>query len=247
METGSYVTNHVTVCRPQLGQPNHQFGILLTNTYDCLLFSLGAYYRLDTGNAVQNMFKIYACAVCQEGIKPEEAISLHFCPSQRRKIVSPWDGPFLCHSCQQKKEAMEGKSSQGTEIFAIIDLFVIFRLSKLKLFIKICKPICHLSSLSCAESYNKVYNFQNCLRRGKEGSRGFFSAFCCFSLWSSCCLGFVLGQAWLSLLFLYGYFQIYLSLNISSMRMKLSFIGWKFYLVVWGFQYQIKETCCVFI
>ncbi|KAJ4745232.1 Phosphatase 2C family protein [Rhynchospora pubera] len=67
-------------------------------------------HRLDTGNPIQNMFKIYACAVCQVEIKPEEAISLHSCPSQPRKFVSPWDGPFLCLSCQQKKEAMEGKS-----------------------------------------------------------------------------------------------------------------------------------------
>jgi hypothetical protein len=27
--------------------------------------------------------------------------------------VRPWDGPFLCFSCQEKKEAMEGKRASG--------------------------------------------------------------------------------------------------------------------------------------
>lgn len=58
------------------------------------------------------MFKLFKCAVCQVEIKPEEGISIHTGSSNTRKL-RPWDGPFLCSSCQQKKEAMEGKGSSG--------------------------------------------------------------------------------------------------------------------------------------
>ncbi|KAJ3676994.1 hypothetical protein LUZ60_002718 [Juncus effusus] len=63
--------------------------------------------RLDTGRPIQNMFKLHACAVCQAEINPNEAVSLHSRPPQR-KIISPWDGPFLCAGCQEMREAMEG-------------------------------------------------------------------------------------------------------------------------------------------
>lgn len=64
--------------------------------------------RLDAKYPVCNMFKLFMCAVCQVEIKPEEGISIHTGSSNSRKL-RPWDGPFLCSSCQQKKEAMEGK------------------------------------------------------------------------------------------------------------------------------------------
>uniref|UniRef100_A0A2P2QRA8 Uncharacterized protein n=1 Tax=Rhizophora mucronata TaxID=61149 RepID=A0A2P2QRA8_RHIMU len=70
--------------------------------------------RLDTKYPLCNMFKLFMCAVCQVEIKPEEGISIHAGSTNSRKM-RPWDGPFLCLSCQEKKEAMEGKRpSRGT-------------------------------------------------------------------------------------------------------------------------------------
>lgn len=68
--------------------------------------------RLDTKYPLCNMFKLFMCAVCQVEIKPEEGISVHAGSSDSRKL-RPWDGPFLCLSCQEKKEAMEGKRPSG--------------------------------------------------------------------------------------------------------------------------------------
>ncbi|KAF1886521.1 hypothetical protein Lal_00045754 [Lupinus albus] len=68
--------------------------------------------RLDTKYPLCNMFKLFMCAVCQVEIKPGEGISIHEgepIPGKSR----PWDGPFLCASCQEKKEAMEGKGVSG--------------------------------------------------------------------------------------------------------------------------------------
>ncbi|KAJ9166213.1 hypothetical protein P3X46_020995 [Hevea brasiliensis] len=68
--------------------------------------------RLDTKYPLCNMFKLFTCAVCQVEIKPEEGISIHAGSTNSRKL-RPWDGPFLCLSCQEKKEAMEGKRPSG--------------------------------------------------------------------------------------------------------------------------------------
>ncbi|XP_010939442.1 probable protein phosphatase 2C 12 [Elaeis guineensis] len=64
--------------------------------------------RLDAEYPIRNMFKLFICAVCQVEMKPNEGISVHAGLSQHGKL-RPWDGPFLCQSCQGKKEAMEGK------------------------------------------------------------------------------------------------------------------------------------------
>ncbi|XP_042494625.1 probable protein phosphatase 2C 12 isoform X2 [Macadamia integrifolia] len=68
--------------------------------------------RLDTEYPLCNMFKLFMCAVCQIEMKHGEGISVHAGTSNPRK-VRPWDGPFLCLSCQSKKEAMEGKRPSG--------------------------------------------------------------------------------------------------------------------------------------
>ncbi|KAK7376887.1 hypothetical protein VNO80_02305 [Phaseolus coccineus] len=68
--------------------------------------------RFDTKYPVCNMFKLFMCAVCQVEIKPGEGISIHEGAPNSTKF-RPWDGPFLCSSCQEKKEAMEGKRSLG--------------------------------------------------------------------------------------------------------------------------------------
>ncbi|KAJ4963470.1 hypothetical protein NE237_023409 [Protea cynaroides] len=68
--------------------------------------------RLDTEYPLCNMFKLFMCAVCQIEMKPGEGISVH-AGSSNPGNVRPWDGPFLCLSCQAKKEAMEGKRPSG--------------------------------------------------------------------------------------------------------------------------------------
>ncbi|XWS24257.1 hypothetical protein CRYUN_Cryun28dG0085300 [Craigia yunnanensis] len=68
--------------------------------------------RLDSKYPLCNIFKLFMCAVCQLEMKPGEGISIHAGSSDSVKL-RPWDGPFLCSSCQEKKEAMEGKRSSG--------------------------------------------------------------------------------------------------------------------------------------
>lgn len=63
---------------------------------------------LDSEYPVRNMFKLFVCAICQVELETGQGISIHEGLSKPGKL-SPWDGPFLCHSCQEKKEAMEGK------------------------------------------------------------------------------------------------------------------------------------------
>lgn len=58
------------------------------------------------------MFKLFMCAICQVEMKPEEGISIHAGSTYSGKL-RPWDGPFLCLSCQEKKDAMEGKRPSG--------------------------------------------------------------------------------------------------------------------------------------
>jgi hypothetical protein len=65
------------------------------------------------------MFKLFICAICQVELKPNQGISVHEDSSQPGNLRR-WDGPFLCQSCQEKKEAMEGKRrSRGL----VVELF----------------------------------------------------------------------------------------------------------------------------
>ncbi|KAL5214983.1 hypothetical protein ABZP36_004135 [Zizania latifolia] len=64
--------------------------------------------RLDSDYPVRNMFKLFICAICQVELGSGQGISIHEGLPKSVKL-RPWDGPFLCQSCQEKKEAMEGK------------------------------------------------------------------------------------------------------------------------------------------
>ncbi|KAG2635457.1 probable protein phosphatase 2C 69 isoform X1 [Panicum virgatum] len=64
--------------------------------------------RLTTGYALEKIFARSSCAVCLVRLKSGQGISLHANPLQHEKLQG-WQGPFLCHSCHDKKEAMEGK------------------------------------------------------------------------------------------------------------------------------------------
>ncbi|OVA10454.1 Protein phosphatase 2C (PP2C)-like domain [Macleaya cordata] len=71
--------------------------------------------RLETEYPLCNLFKLFRCAICQEEMKPGEGISVH-AGSENPGKLRPWDGPFLCSSCQVKKEAMEGKRLSGSRL-----------------------------------------------------------------------------------------------------------------------------------
>jgi hypothetical protein len=64
--------------------------------------------RLTTGYALRHMFEPSSCAVCQLRLIKGQGISIHANPLQHEKMQG-WQGPFLCRSCHEKKEAMEGK------------------------------------------------------------------------------------------------------------------------------------------
>lgn len=74
------------------------------------------------------MFKLFTCAVCQVEMKPGDGISIHAGPSNTKKL-RPWDGPFLCASCQEKKEAMEGRRPG---VFLSVCVFVCVGVYKLQ-------------------------------------------------------------------------------------------------------------------
>ncbi|GMH23229.1 hypothetical protein Nepgr_025072 [Nepenthes gracilis] len=67
--------------------------------------------RLDSKHPLCHMFKLSLCAVCQVKIKRREGVSVH--ADSSNGAARPWDGPFLCLSCHEKKEAMEGKRPSG--------------------------------------------------------------------------------------------------------------------------------------
>ncbi|KAJ4752879.1 Protein phosphatase 2C family protein [Rhynchospora pubera] len=66
--------------------------------------------RLHTEYPIRNIFKLFMCAICQTELRPAEGVSVHAdASSSEIDKLRPWDGPFLCCECQEKREAMEGK------------------------------------------------------------------------------------------------------------------------------------------
>lgn len=62
-----------------------------------------------------SMSGLFICAVCQVDLAASEGISVHagaiFSTSSK-----PWQGPFLCADCRNKKDAMEGKRPSGVKV-----------------------------------------------------------------------------------------------------------------------------------
>ncbi|XP_078445660.1 protein phosphatase 2C family protein isoform X1 [Wolffia australiana] len=58
---------------------------------------------------------LFVCAICQVNLAPSEGFSVHagaiFSTSSK-----PWEGPFLCSTCRDKKDAMEGKRPSGVKV-----------------------------------------------------------------------------------------------------------------------------------
>lgn len=58
---------------------------------------------------------LFICAVCQVDIAAREGISVH-AGSIFSTSSKPWQGPFLCADCRNKKDAMEGKRPSGVKV-----------------------------------------------------------------------------------------------------------------------------------
>ncbi|KAI3811944.1 hypothetical protein L1987_16642 [Smallanthus sonchifolius] len=58
---------------------------------------------------------LFICGVCQVDIAASEGISVH-AGSIFSTSSKPWQGPFLCADCRNKKDAMEGKRPSGVKV-----------------------------------------------------------------------------------------------------------------------------------
>ncbi|KAK1425677.1 hypothetical protein QVD17_21032 [Tagetes erecta] len=58
---------------------------------------------------------LFTCAVCQVDLAASEGISVH-AGSIFSTSSKPWQGPFLCVGCRDKKDAMEGKRPSGVKV-----------------------------------------------------------------------------------------------------------------------------------
>ncbi|KAK9052247.1 hypothetical protein SSX86_028875 [Deinandra increscens subsp. villosa] len=58
---------------------------------------------------------LFICGVCQVDIAANEGISVH-AGSIFSTSSKPWQGPFLCADCHNKKDAMEGKRPSGVKV-----------------------------------------------------------------------------------------------------------------------------------
>ncbi|KAK4765404.1 hypothetical protein SAY86_026494 [Trapa natans] len=69
--------------------------------------------RLGTHDSTaQSRPGLFTCEVCQVDLAPSEGISVH-AGSIFSTSSKPWQGPFLCGDCRNKKDAMEGKRPSG--------------------------------------------------------------------------------------------------------------------------------------
>ncbi|XP_048563374.1 probable protein phosphatase 2C 3 isoform X1 [Triticum urartu] len=58
---------------------------------------------------------LFTCAICQADLEPSEGTSVHV-GSVFSSSSKPWEGPFLCSDCRDKKDAMEGKRPSGVKV-----------------------------------------------------------------------------------------------------------------------------------
>ncbi|KAL9389543.1 hypothetical protein Peur_018148 [Populus x canadensis] len=72
--------------------------------------------RLGNGDSTsQSTSGLFTCVVCQIDLAPSEGISVH-AGSIFSTSSKPWQGPFLCADCRNKKDAMEGKRPSGVRV-----------------------------------------------------------------------------------------------------------------------------------
>ncbi|CAK9151266.1 unnamed protein product [Ilex paraguariensis] len=63
----------------------------------------------------QSTSGLFVCAICQVDLAMSEGISVH-AGSIFSTSSKPWQGPFLCSDCRNKKDAMEGKRPSGVKV-----------------------------------------------------------------------------------------------------------------------------------
>ncbi|KAK6931534.1 PPM-type phosphatase-like domain [Dillenia turbinata] len=63
----------------------------------------------------QSTSGLFVCAICQVDLAPSEGISVH-AGSIFSISSKPWQGPFLCADCRNKKDAMEGKRPSRVKV-----------------------------------------------------------------------------------------------------------------------------------
>lgn len=73
--------------------------------------------RLGNGSSSSSVQTpgLFTCAICQMDLAPSEGISVH-AGSIFSTSGKPWQGPFLCAGCRDKKDAMEGKRPSGVKV-----------------------------------------------------------------------------------------------------------------------------------
>ncbi|XP_057765831.1 probable protein phosphatase 2C 15 [Salvia miltiorrhiza] len=71
--------------------------------------------RLGNDEPTMQTGSLFVCAVCQADLAPNEGISVH-AGSIFSVSSKPWQGPFLCSDCRNKKDAMEGKRPSGVRV-----------------------------------------------------------------------------------------------------------------------------------
>ncbi|KAF8369536.1 hypothetical protein HHK36_032445 [Tetracentron sinense] len=69
----------------------------------------------NDSSAGQSTSGLFMCAVCQVDLAPSEGISVH-AGSIFSTSSKPWQGPFLCADCRNKKDAMEGKCRSRVKV-----------------------------------------------------------------------------------------------------------------------------------
>ncbi|KAJ0985758.1 hypothetical protein J5N97_004114 [Dioscorea zingiberensis] len=69
----------------------------------------------NDSSARQTTSGLFMCAICQVDLAPTEGISVH-AGSIFSTSSKPWQGPFLCVDCRNKKDAMEGKRPSGVKV-----------------------------------------------------------------------------------------------------------------------------------
>ncbi|THU55794.1 hypothetical protein C4D60_Mb11t10350 [Musa balbisiana] len=71
--------------------------------------------RLGNDSSVEKTSNVFKCAICQAILAPSEGVSVH-AGSIFSTNLKPWEGPFLCDDCRNKKDAMEGKRPSGVKV-----------------------------------------------------------------------------------------------------------------------------------
>ncbi|KAJ3695689.1 hypothetical protein LUZ60_001066 [Juncus effusus] len=67
------------------------------------------------GPTTSGQHGLFTCAICQADLAPSEGVSVH-AGSIFSTSSKPWEGPFLCSDCRDKKDAMEGKRPSGVKV-----------------------------------------------------------------------------------------------------------------------------------